>query len=192
MDGGGTGGGRGGMPLVCAESVGVGAFLEGEVEMGIRAGVDDVDEDGGGGGGGGTLFGTLREELGRRLPPGIGGGLPGILIDSLALFAVAVCRRSTILEAGRTLTPAEALRGIGGGMTDGRLGPVDEGGGGARPGGVGTGDLPDPIIVEGRFGGSTELVRGTLSDTVDVGRSATVRHVIYELTTRVYSTFRRP
>ena len=59
-----------------------------------------------GGGGGGGAVGTLTEELVRRLAadPGIGGGLPGMGAGeaSFALFAAAVTRRLTILDAGRT------------------------------------------------------------------------------------------
>jgi hypothetical protein len=48
--------------------------------------------------------GILKDELERRFAdPGIGGGLPGTGAgDSFALFAAAVTRRLTILDAGRT------------------------------------------------------------------------------------------
>lgn len=124
----------------------------------------------------------VTDELGRRFADdGIGGGLPGTGAGvSFALFAAAVIRRLTILVAERASTFSETLRGIGGAAPLGRLGPTlrldDEGGGGARPMGTGTGGFPLPAMVEGRFGISTELVRGrrgtSTDDNVDVGRSA--------------------
>jgi hypothetical protein len=67
------------------------------------------------------------------------------------------------------------------------------GGGGARPNGAGTGGLPLPTTVFGRFGASTELIRGrkgTSTDMVDVGRSAN-RLVTLEMriTTSTNTTF---
>jgi hypothetical protein len=86
-----------------------------------------------------------------------------------------------MLEAGRIFS--EILLGIGGAAPVGRRGLKFEdpgngggGGGGVRPRGADMGGFPDPTIVEGRLGGSIELIRGleraVSSDIVDVGRSA--------------------
>ena len=84
-------------------------------------------------------------------------------------MAAAVTRRLTILDVGRTwLKFSETLRGKPGAAPAGLLGAnVDDpdsdgggGGGGARPTGAGIGGFPVPTMVNGRFGVSTELVRG--------------------------------
>jgi hypothetical protein len=176
----GTGGGAGG---------GVGALLPEEDGGGGCGGAEGTrDARGGnpeGGGGAGEMFvGIRKDPLERRFAElGIGGGLAGTGAgDSLALFAAAVTRRLTMLEAGRTCWRlSETLRGTRGVAPDCRRGAMfevpDSGecGGGARPRGMGTGRLPLPTIVDGRFGDSPELVRGragTFRDTVEVGRSA--------------------
>lgn len=93
-----------------------------------------------------------------------------------------------MLDAGRTcwrlserIRGLRGLRGRGGVAPGCRRGTLFEvpgsgGGGGARPRGVGTGRLPLPTIVDGRFGDSTEFVRGrtgTFKEAVEIGRSAT-------------------
>lgn len=128
-----------------------------------------------GGGGGGALPGMLTEEL-----EGLGIG-DGRLGSPFVIFAADVDRRFAILDAGRIFS--ETLLGIGGAAPVGRRGLKFEdpdngggGGGGVRPRGADMGGFPDPIIVEGRLGGSIELIRGlgrgVSSDIVDVGRSA--------------------
>jgi hypothetical protein len=129
---------------------------------------------GAGGGGGGALFGILIAELGRRVDaPGIGGGLPGIgACDSFRPFAAAVTRRFTILAAGRTPKLSETLRGMSGSAAGGLRGVA--GAAGVRPSAFGTGGFPEPTIVAGRLGGSTEVGRGagTFKEVVDVSGSA--------------------
>jgi hypothetical protein len=135
------------------------------------------------GGGGGALAGAVTGELERRVVElGTGGGRPGTgASDSFALLAAAVARRLTKLFADCTCCRfSDTVRGIEGTEPVGRLGPVvdvpegDDGGGGARPRGRGTGGLP--AMVVGRFGISIGLVRGRrgilAADTVEVGRSA--------------------
>lgn len=123
------------------------------------------------GGGGGAAEGTLTDELVRRpaVDPGMGGGLPGAGEGmSFALFAAAVTRRFTILDVGRTWFKfSETLRGMAGVPHAGLLGANADGpegggggGGGARATGAGMGGFPVPTMVDGRFGVSTELVRG--------------------------------
>jgi hypothetical protein len=111
---------------------------------------------------------------------GVGEARPGVEVNSSdALFVKAVTRRFPILDAGRIFS--EILLGMGGAAPVGRRGlrledPNEGGGcGGVRPSGVGIGALPEPTIVDGRLGGSMELIRGrkegVSSDMVDVGRS---------------------
>jgi hypothetical protein len=133
-----------------------------------------------GGGGRGAFVGIPKDPLERRfVEPGIGGGLAGTGAGPFALFAAAVTRRSPILDAGRTCCRlSETLRearGVAPNCRRGGLFEVPGSGGGARPKGMGTGGLPLPTIVVGRFGDSTELVRGRTGasrDIVEVGRSA--------------------
>lgn len=121
----------------------------------------------------------LTEELAGL---GIGDGRLRVEVDSsFIVLAADVYRRFAILEAGRIFS--EILLGIGGAAPVGRRGLRFEdpgngggGGGGVRPRGADIGGFPDPTIVEGRLGGSKELIRGleraVSSDIVDVGRSA--------------------